>query len=263
MPETLVPVPEQAQEQLAQTLVDSLAPATRDHLPTIVDEARTRASITSQVEYDAATALLTDVIQVALDEIDSTFDGSISQAHQLHKRLLATKRQVAEPWTRAKEILLQARETFRRALEAEQQRQRAELEAAMKREAERAKREEAQRLYIEGRDAEADAILDELAGGTVKPTISLPEVVPLRPKSQGTAVRTLKRFNVLDARALKPEYLIPDLQAIQRVVDAQGQAAELAVSLPGTRAIEYLTRESEAVSRKRGRKPKNQDQTQE
>lgn len=242
-PQPLPLPPDASVEEATEALIDSLVQSLTLAGDTDAT-ARPTPRISNQAEYDATTAWLTERIQPALDEIDRTFDESIKQAHHLHKQLLAKKRQVAAPWQSAKDALLAARTAFRSELERQQLAERAQLEAAMRKQAEADAMERAKALYAEGKIEEGDALFEQLTSGGVAPSIELPETVVRRPKSRGTAVRDLSRFRVVDASKVAREFLIPDLKAIQAAVDQHGKAAE---KLVGEGSIEVFTRQSEAV----------------
>jgi len=192
-------------------------------------------TIQNDVEYAEAGDLLTLSIKPALKQLDDAFDPIVRSWHAGHKQTLATKKALAKP-------LLEAEAQIKKMLGAyavEQARvkrleaaQAAEEEARVAREAqEAADAEEAVRLLEDGDEAGALELLGVTDDGDDVEEEDEPEpvyVAPVKvkaPEAEGVTVRMLKRYRITDPSKINRAFLKPDEKAIQKTVEAIGEAA--------------------------------------
>lgn len=206
----------------------------------IVQAAR-QLVIVDDETYQLTVDFSRDTIKPAVKVLDDAFKPSIKDAHSLHKQLLATYKGLVEPFDKAEEVLSLARQKYRREVEERQRVEAERVELEMKAEAERLALEEAGELFSQGDEDAATQLLAQLADGQVEP-IAPPPMVEQRVKASGLTVRKLKRFRVVNVNLINRQYLIPDLAAIQKVVNE----SEDPIAVVGA-GIELFELESEAV----------------
>lgn len=193
------------------------------------DQARGLGRINTADENQRAADLLRHCKTVQ-QEVDRVFDPIVKSAHQAHKTAVEQKNGVLRP-------ILEAERVIKAEMGGFAQRERDRLRR-IEEDARRAARErqdqealeEAARLEKEGRRPEAAAVL---ADAETAPPVIVQVAAPTPPS--GVSTREIWKFRVIDARKLKPEFLIPDEKAIGQLVRAmKGQAS----SLVGDGAIE-------------------------
>jgi hypothetical protein len=198
-------------------------------------------------DYLASGEFLTTVVRPALDQIDEKHDRNVAAWNAGHKAALADKRRDAAPFLDAEAVVKAARERWRARQRELEREERLRLEREQQRAAEAGARAEARRLLEAGTvtaEREADQLMRDLGDGAIVPANPLPASVPRAlPRTEGTTVRQLKRYRVVDALAIKRDFLVPDEVAIQRVVTALGERAEQVVG-----GIEVYLKDSEGVS---------------
>jgi hypothetical protein len=208
-----------------------MLPETRTKALAIPDQARA-IIVRDQATLDAAKLFLHDVDALQA-EIDETFDPQISQAHKLHKSLLAEKKKFSEPLERAKTIVGRKAADFL----AEQERDRREAERK-RLEAEEKAREvaekavnTAEKLEADGKDKAAAAVVNQ-AHNRVDEILGAAPEVPEELDTSGLTVREDWKFSIVNEALIPREYLMPDEKKIGRIVRALKDQA----NIPGIRA---------------------------
>lgn len=143
------------------------------------------------VQQDAAKHLLE--IRDLQSEIDATFDAPIAAAWRAHKTICAARKKHSEPLEKASALLRKKIGDF------QQQRE--------------------QRALIEHRAAQAEA--EKVARETDTPVAA---VVPtaIAQKPDGVSMRTIWKYEVIDATKLPREYMIPNEKMLGEIVRAMG-----------------------------------------
>ncbi len=208
-----------------------MLPETRTKALAVPDQARAIV-VRDQETLDAAKRFLHDVDALQA-EIDETFDPQISQAHKLHKSLLAEKKKFSEPLERAKTIVgrktadfLFEQETARK----EAERQRLEAEEKAREVAEKAV-DKAGKLEADGKERAAALVVNE-AHNKVDEILSTAPEVPEELDTSGLTVREDWKFSIVNEALIPREYLCPDEKKIGRIVRALKDQA----NIPGIRA---------------------------
>lgn len=162
--------------------------------------------------------------------IDAHFDDDISRAHQLHKSLVAKKKNYLEPVLSLANKLKASIGSWLKKKEAERQAViRAQEEAARKAEEDR-RLAAAQEMQDQG---EAD-VAEEILEAPIAPVIQAP---PPAPKAASVTLKKTYRFEIVDPLKIPREYLCVDEVKIGRMV----RASSGTLVIPGVRIIEEET----------------------
>lgn len=166
--------------------------------------------------------------------IRDTFAEPIRAAHAAHKAMIAARDKHDKPLAQAEATIKLKRGEY----VAEQERKRREEEARLReiarREEEERRLAEAQQLEAEGRNDEAEAVLDE-------PIETPPVVVSAAvPKSDGISTRKTWTYRIVDEAKIPRQYLIPDTRALGSLARSLREKA----SVPG---VEFYAETSTAV----------------
>ena len=171
--------------------------------------------IETREQFDAAGEVLTTKVKPAQRQAAEIFDPIIRSAHETHKAAIASKKRVTAPLddieARIKTAMAdwQRRELARQREEADKLRLEAQAEADRMIEAAR------EELAEEGYDEET---INEALDATANPA---PIVAIERPvTTAGVSFRTVRRFEVVDVDRVDRAFMIPDLTAIQAVVNS-------------------------------------------
>ena len=203
-------------------------------LHSTVSEAHNWA-VDSKISYELAVGWLRD-IKTLQHEINETFDPIIRKAHEAHKEALAQKKRHEEPLVQAEKVmkskLLAWDNEQKRLIALETERIQAEN---------RKKLDEAIKLKEEQALAEAEQIQDkEIQDMVLETAICTPPVVeledvPQQEKTQGISYRTFYKFEIIDEKSIKLEFMKPDEVKIGGVVRSMKEEAEKIVG--GIRVI--------------------------
>jgi vacuolar-type H+-ATPase subunit H len=199
-----------------------------------VDEALTFAGMASQIvvkdEETLGTAnLYLKDVKTMMGKIEATFDPQITQAHNLHRSLLAEKKKFTDPLTLAERVVKMAVGRFydeqdRRREAAEKERRRIEAEALAKAKALEDKaakaKTEVEREKILDQAVEVLQVADQKGGDITAAAVA--------PKAQGLTITDNWKFEVINESEIPREYLMPDLVKIGRVVKALKGSAQIA-----------------------------------
>lgn len=214
-----------------------------------ISEAAAALCITNESEYAAAGTFLSTVVNPGIRKAEGLFapirnrwKKMIADAKAGEQETVNAQLELCEPLYEAKAAIDKMMKDFQIA-----ERRRKELEVAKTRRliqeaAESARLAEASELLASDNPTEAargEEILNEVAGGWVRPAITLPTIsaTASAPKAQGTATRWLKRYRLIDKTKLKEQYKVADTVAIGKVVVRMGKAAEEEV---GAGSIEFF-----------------------
>lgn len=183
--------------------------------------------VTDAATYEAGGAFLKRV-KAILKQIAETFDGPIADAHTAHKSMLAAKKKHADPLAAAERTVKNKMVTWKRAEEARQAEKRRKLEAEERRREEERRLAEAERLEAQGRNDEAEAVIEA-------PVVTPPVVMaPAAPKVAGVSTRKVWKFEIVDVSLIPRQYMMPNERAIRSAVQTLGKAA----TIPGVRAYQ-------------------------
>ena len=187
--------------------------------------------------YDIAVGCTRDIKGIQKD-INDTFDPIILKAHEAHKEALAQKKKHSEPLLQAEAIMKQklvkwdSDERKRIALETErvQAENRKKLDEAIKSKEEKAL-------------AEAENMSNkDMADMVLETAIEDPLVVdglkdpPKQEKVEGIRYKTTHKFEIIEEKAIKFEFMKPDEVKIGQLVRSMGKNAESIVG--GIKVIE-------------------------
>lgn len=190
--------------------------------------------ITSESQHQAAAAFLVEEINPGIKFVESLLSETKKAHHTSHRLISAKETALLKPYEDAKQkvnrLILDWHREVRRLAEVE----RAQLEQEIRDREQQLALDHAAELSLSDDPAdqmEADDILQDVTsrqdgGYPPIPVSGLPPVNYAPPKAPGVATRTLKRFDLLDAGLLRPEFLLPDLKKIQALVNAVGAQAE-------------------------------------
>lgn len=187
--------------------------------------------VADQEGLDVAGSFLVS-IKTLRKEINDTFDPVIQKAHQTHKEALAQKKKVEAPLAKGEKIIkasmasyVEEQARIRREAEERQRKEREEIE--------RKKREEEERILAEalkaeeeGKEEEAQDILEEadvFADEEPEPTT----VIPAEPvTTRGVSTRKIWKWEIgIGQEDLVPrEYCSPDRKKIGDVLKATNYA---------------------------------------
>jgi hypothetical protein len=208
-----------------------MLPATKTQALAIPDQARA-IIVRDQATLDAANLFLHD-IDLLIGKINESFDPQISQAHKLHKSLLAEKAKFSDPLIRAKQFVGQRAAAFlaeQEQIRREAERQRLEAEEKARVLAEKAV-ERAEKLEANGKEKAAALVVNE-AHNKVEEILGAAPEVPEAMNTAGLTVREDWKFSIVDHNLIPREYMIPDEKKIGRIVRAMKDQT----NIPGVRA---------------------------
>lgn len=214
-------------EPLALTVMPKEA---RTQALAIPDQARAIV-VRDQATLDAANEFL-HVIDALQGKINDSFNPQISQAHKLHKSLLAEKARLSDPLESAKRLVSHKASDFideqeRARKEAERKRLEAEEKARVI--ADKAV-EKADKLGVSGKDKAAALVVNE-AHEKVNEILGAAPEVPDKLDTSGLSIREDWKFSIVDASLIPREWLIPDEKKIGRIV----RACKEQTDIPGIR----------------------------
>lgn len=200
---------------------------------TVEDQAKA-LKVVDTTSYLAAGELWKSIKALRVKVAD-TFDKSIKAAHELHKGLVAKKKEHDAPLDAAERMVKQAMSSYDLEQEKIRQAEQRRLEEIARKAAEErilleaiAAEEDAKRNGATKEEAaqEAQAIMEE-------PVYVPPVVIPkATPKMQGGPVYTTRwDFEIIDIEKIPRQYMVPDLVKIRQVVTALKEQA----NIPGIR----------------------------
>ncbi len=203
---------------------------------TIEYQARILRVVDAATYVDAAD--LWKAIRALRVKVADTFDKSIKSAHELHKGLVAKKKEHDGPLDAAERAVKQAMSDY----DQEQERIRREEQRRLQ---EIARKEEEERLLMEAIAAEEEAKKNGLTKEEAKaeaeqiisqPVYVAPVVVPkATPKLQGGPVyRTIWKARVVNESIIPRQYMVPDMVKINGVARALKNQA----NIPGVEVYE-------------------------
>lgn len=164
-------------------------------------------------------------VKTVRKKIAEFFDPNIDRLHKAHKEALDQKRRFDDPLKKAEDYL--KFQIARYHDELERQRRIAE-ETLKKAEEERKRLEEEQiKKAIEaeekGDSQKAEQILNEIP--EVKPV----PIIPPKPKLEGTSIRKILKWKIIDEKKVPREFLMLDSSKITRIV----QETKGEIQIPG------------------------------
>lgn len=215
-------------------------------LTVTTDAKRLAVRITSNEQYEEASEYVINVINTRLAKLDELCDSNIKRWFQGHREAIADKKRLAQPFIDAREAIDSARKAWVLESKRRQELEQRQLAASMTQAAEEQTALQAAEMFEQGNTAEGDALLESLSSGLVTPVSAPPPLTVRTPKADGTSVRMLKKYRLLDPSKLSRDFLIPDDDKIGKLVRAVGKDAE---EMVGKGAIQYYE-EPSIASRK-------------
>jgi hypothetical protein len=166
---------------------------------------------------------------VAIRKISEIFDPFVTGLHKLHRMAVELRANFLAPVLASKERLLKNRQSYRQKQEelAKAERDRA-AKALQEKQAKELTRE-AKKLERQG-ESEAASVLRDQAANVPMPAIA---PAPAVPKQAGSVVKTVWKFEIVDAGQVPREYCEPVPGKIRKVVEALGDKA----NIPGVRVF--------------------------
>ncbi len=174
--------------------------------------------ITSNESYLVFCDVIVDISRL-IKVVDATFEDPAAAAHASHKAILAAWKKHKEPLEAA---FAAAKSKLGAWVEKEQKRiteEKRMAEAKALADAEAQRKDEVKKLRDAGFKDEAKALKAEPLAVCAAPVAELT-------KAQGISTRTTYEFEVSDISKLKPEFLMPDLTKIGKLVRSLGKEAE-------------------------------------
>jgi len=163
-------------------------------------------------------------------EVDGAFNPIIKKALEAHKEALSQKKRAGAPLVQAEGIIKPKIAIYT----AEQERKRREEEARIRREQEEKERQkkieeekrlkEAEALEAEGKQEEADGILNEPEPEEEPAPIVIP---PAPTKVEGVSIKKVWKFRIADEDKIPRKYLIVDEKMIGQIVRAEKDKCEI------------------------------------
>jgi len=163
-----------------------------------------KLSVTNNESLSSANTFLVSIKRMRR-EINNAFDPIIKKAHEAHREALATKKRYDQPLIEAEMIVKPLIASYM----AELARKRREAEEATRRAEEERRRKEAERIAAAVDESEADGDVSGIAEilSEDEPEIKPVEYVPA-PKLEGTSIRKIWKWKVVDIDKIPREYLI-------------------------------------------------------
>ncbi len=189
--------------------------------------------VRNQDDLDAANRFLIE-IKARQDYFAGLYDPQIKKASDLHKSLLADKRQFTDLLDKAASVIKPKIANYlyeedQKRLAAARARQLAEEQAA--REAEKAA-DKAHELIENGKEGKVAAVVEK-AAEKIEAIKAAAPVIPSIPVAD-FSMRTTWDFEIVDAMLIPREYLVPDEVLIRKITRAhKGQK-----TIPGVRMFE-------------------------
>ena len=207
---------------------------TQKDAQSIVDHAKTFEIINAEdyLRSGSLAVAITDMIR----NIKETHRPVIDHWSKKHKEAIAEMNADLLPLEGVKVIMESKRIDYRRKEEEIRAKEQIRLQEEAKKRAEDLALLEAEQADLSGQRDAADRIIDT-------PITAAPVFLPsAAPKTQGQVIRKYPSFRIVDANLIPRQYLIPDEQAIGKVVKALKERH----SIPG---IEMFWGESESFRR--------------
>jgi tetratricopeptide (TPR) repeat protein len=184
----------------------------------LVDEARSIA-VRNDEEFQEASEYLRTRCKAMRKRIDLVFEPMRKRTYEAYQEVMQQRKTVEDPIIKAEKIVKRSISAY--IVQQEQERRKAEAEArkAAQELAEKEALERAAALEAQGRQEEAEAIIEE-------PIKAAPVVVPVaKPKAEGISVRKVWKFRVVDVSKVDPKFLIADEKKIGQIVRSMKQEA--------------------------------------
>lgn len=186
----------------------------------VPEQAHLITVVTDENHVQAGEILVT--IKTLRQEIKAIFDPMKKKAYEAHQEVLRQERVVAEPLDRAERYIKPLIANYINEKERQRQEEIRKAQEAAQKQAE----DEAIAL-AQAAERQGDA---ELADRIINVPVSAPPIYNMptaAPKISGVSTRQAWGFEITDERLIPRKYLIPDLKAIGKVVDALGDKTEI------------------------------------
>jgi hypothetical protein len=193
-----------------------------------LDQFRERGEIKTVDDYEWY-LIVSRECAIQIKSVDNAMDEHIKRAHQSHKALLATKKQAVEPINEVKQIASKAMGVWNAKCKAEDdaERKRLEVEARKLQQAEVAK--DAADLALSGKFEAAKSALDH-AEKLPQPPV---KVESSKPKHEGTITRTNYSIEIVNAKLIPLEYMVPDVARLNDMA----RSSKGSIVIPGVKVI--------------------------
>lgn len=193
-----------------------------------LDQFRERGEIQTVDDYEWY-LIVSRECAIQIKSVDKAMDDHIKRAHQSHKALLATKKAAVVPIDEVKKVAAKAMGVWNAKCKAEDDRQRKilEVEARKAQQAEVAK--DAANLAKSGNYEAAKSALDH-AESLPQPPV---KVESSKPKHEGTMTRTTYSIEIVDAKLIPSEYMVPDVARLNE----RARTSKGSIVIPGVKVI--------------------------
>lgn len=193
----------------------------------------TQVQVTDLASQEQASTLLLSIANLR-SKVKQTWEPMKKAAHEAHRVICQQEKTVDEPLARAEAILktqiagfIRQQQEAARAEEERrrrEERQRAEDEA--RREAERLAIEDAVTLEAEGKQEEAEAVLNNPVPVPARYVAPAPVAAQVA-QVAGVTAKSVIKFRVIDTALIPRQYLTVDETKIRKVVAALGHEANI------------------------------------
>jgi hypothetical protein len=188
----------------------------------LVLRARSILTVESRGDYEATVSVLRDLKTVYQRAMDF-FEPMRKAADEAKKRVLEARAKITDPLAVEEGRLKRLGSIFLQADARRRNEQEAKLLAEQRRLEERSREKQAKALDKAGET--------EAAAGIRAQPIQVAPIIVEKPKVEGSAERTVWKFEVIDASLIPREFMRPDEQAIGGYVRSARERA----SIPGVR----------------------------
>ena len=145
--------------------------------------------------------------------VEAIWSEAKSKSYAAYKSILDTIGSFTKPLQEAKKVIGQKAYTWKREEDEKRRREEARLREEAQQRAEEERLREASQLAAEGKEEQADQVLE-------KPIIVEAPKIERVSKVENAAMRENWQFEIVDENAIPREYLIPDRVKIGKVVKA-------------------------------------------
>lgn len=185
--------------------------------------------IASQDDYLSADKLRADLMEHK-KKIEAAINPHIERAHKTHKELCNEKNEQVKPLEEARKILGQKMAKYQSEQERKRMEEQRRIESEEKKKRDEAALKEAAELAEQGREEEANAVLNKAVSA---PVVTTPVVSAALPKTK-TRFRIKYAVEVIDASHVPDHYKVVDVKLIEQTVKARSGD----IKIPGVKITE-------------------------
>lgn len=169
--------------------------------------------VTSELEYDYGKIALREC-KAMRQRVEALTEPAVKSAHAAHKAAKAVEKALLTPIKQAEDIISSRMGVFYAQVKREREEEQRQIAAVEAEEREADRLERAAELQKAGRSDLAENVLSE------KDDAPPPDIGDMTPKAEGLSVRTSWKVEVVAVSCLPRRYMMPDMAAIRRAVNA-------------------------------------------